>query len=259
MDIPVVILCGGMGTRLKEETDFRPKPLVPVGDKPILWHIMKIYAEQGFNNFIICLGYKGEMIKEYFLNYPMHNADFTLSLRDGNKWYHNGQVNEDWKITFVETGLKSLTGTRIKKVEKYIHTDEFFCTYGDGVANVDLKALLEHHKKTGRLATITGVKQPSKYGFVEVDESFNIKKFEEKPIVDSYVNGGFFVFNKKVMDVIGDQDVMLEKEPFERLVGTGQISLYFHNGFWHAMDTFKEMQTLNDIWNGGNAPWKMWK
>jgi len=258
MDCPVVILCGGKGMRLREETEFRPKPLVEIGGKPILWHIMKSYAHQGYKNFILCLGYKGDMIKDYFLNYSKYSSDFTLNLKNGSTLYHNNENNEDWNIIFAETGMENLTGKRIKMIEKYINGDTFFCTYGDGVADVDLNKLLDHHVKSNKIATITGVKQPSKYGFVDVDADFSIKRFEEKPVVNSYINGGFFAFDKKIFDYIGNENVMLERAPFDRLVSDRQMSLYFHEGFWHSLDTYKDMEDLNTLWKEGGAEWKKW-
>lgn len=255
----VVILCGGKGTRLKEETEFRPKPLVNIGELPILAHIMKIYAHYGYDDFVLCLGYKGHMIKEYFLNFKWMVNDFTLKLRHGQSEiiHHTNRV-DDLKITFADTGVETLTGGRIKKVEKYIDGDNFMATYGDGLADVNLNNLMKCHMDHGKIGTLTGVHPSSKYGTVDIDSSSVVNVFREKPVLKDLINGGFFVFKKDVFDYI-KSDCMLEREPFKNLARDRQMVLYKHSGFWHSMDTFKDAQNLNKMWSGGNAPWKIWK
>lgn len=257
----VVILCGGIGTRLKEETEFRPKPLVKIGDKPILWHIMKIYSHFGFNDFVICLGYKGELIKEYFVNNEWINSNFTFNIRSKKIELHEPKEFADWNITFVDTGLDVETGARIKRVEKYVNGDFFLATYGDGVGNVDIPNLIEHHKRNKKIATLTGLKPTSKFGTLKIDEINQdlIINFEEKPIMDEWISGGFFVFDKEIFKYLTDSpSCKLEREPFERLAANKQFTVYKHHGFWGCMDTFKEAEWLNKIWNSGKAPWKMW-
>lgn len=256
----VVILCGGRGTRLKEETEFRPKPLVEVGGRPILWHIMKIYAHYGFNDFILCLGYKGEMIREYFLNYEIKNNDFTLQLGNGKVKVHDKSREENWKITFVDTGEKALTGARVKRVEKYVDGDRFMLTYGDGVADVRINEIIKHHQKQGKIGTITGVHPPSRFGELALNGG-RITEFNEKPQVkEGFINGGFFVFQKEFFQRLNnDDECYLEKEPLEGLVADNQLSAYLHNGFWQCMDTQRELDILNQLWAAGKAPWKVWK
>lgn len=254
----VVILCGGMGTRMKEETEFKPKPLVHVGNKPILYHIMKIYGHYGFTDFVLCLGYKGEMIKEYFLNYDHMNNDFTIDL-DGKKniVFYDSHRESDWTVTLADTGISTNTGGRIKQVEKYVEDEAFLATYGDGVADIDLARLLRHHEKKGKLATLTGVHPLSRYGVIKHDEDDLICGFKEKPRLDGWINAGFFVFNREFFDYIGADDI-LEKEPLERLSKDEQLTLYKHRGFWQCMDTFKDASLLNNMWAQGEAPWKVW-
>jgi len=256
-DLPVVILCGGRGTRLREQTEFMPKPLVKIGNKPILWHIMKHYSHYGFNNFILCLGYRGDSIKEYFLNYDSMLNDFTLNLKGKKeKLYNHTNTTEDWNITFADTGFNTLTGGRIKRIEKYIKADNFLATYGDGVSNVDIKKLIEFHKTKGKVATLTGAHPWSKYGTVHADENGIVTEFKEKPILKDIINGGYFVFKKEIFDYIKD-DIMLENEPFDKLAEKREMALFKHDGFWHCMDTYKDFQDLNDIWKA-EAPWKIW-
>jgi len=255
----VVILCGGVGTRMKEETEFKPKPMVRIGEKPILWHIMKIYSHYGFNDFILCLGYKGDMIKEYFLNYDCMNNDFTIDLgcKDKISFYGN-HCESNWRVTLADTGLETNTGGRIKKIEKYVDGDTFFATYGDGVADINLKKLLEHHKTKGGVATLTAVHPLSRYGVIESDDEDMIKGFKEKPKLDGWINAGFFVFNKDVFDYL-DGNCVLEKTPMERLSGKGELAVYHHSGFWQCMDTFKDSELLNHLWSSSSAPWRVWK
>ncbi len=251
----VVILCGGAGTRLREETEFKPKPMVSIGGKPILVHIMEIYASHGFKDFILCLGYKGDMIKDYFLNYYWTVNDFSLDLSsDKDAMTRHTRKNHDFNITFVDTGEETQTGGRVKQIEKYIDTDDFMLTYGDGVSDVNIKELWEFHKKHNKIGTLTGVHPWSKYGVVNVDPEGTVLKFREKPILKDWINGGFFVFKKEIFSLL-KEDCMLEKEPFEKMAKDRQIVLYKHEGFWHCMDTYKDFQDLNKIWNSGQVPW----
>jgi len=257
-DIPVVILCGGMGTRMKEETEFRPKPLVEIGDKPIVWHIMSGYAHYGYDNFILCLGYRGEMIKEYFLNYETMSNDFTINLGSKKEViYHNSHAEENWDVTLANTGLLTNTGGRIKRIASYIKSDYFFVTYGDGVADVNLEELLKSHRESGKIATLTGLHPFSRYGVFELDQAGEVAGFKEKPRMADWVSGGFFVFNREFFDYL-DDDCVLEKEPLENLVRDGQLNVYQHQGFWHCMDTYKDAKVLNEMWNNKQAPWKVW-
>ena len=257
----VVILCGGMGTRLKEETEFKPKPLVSVGGKPILWHIMKIYSSYGFNDFILCLGYKGDMIKQYFLNYESQSYDFTLNLKSKMlKTYDKDKV-PDWKITFVDTGLHSNTGARIKKIEKYIDGERFFLTYGDGVANVNIGRLLEFHKDHGRIGTVTTVRPSTRFGNLTIDEKNRITDFTKKTLMhEGWIDGGFFVFESAIFDYLSeDEDCMLEDKPLKQLAADCQFVSFKHKGYWQCMDTYRDYLHLNDIWDSGAAAWKLWK
>lgn len=256
----VVILCGGQGTRLREETEFRPKPLVEIGGKPVLLHIMKSYAHYGFRDFILCLGYRGQMIKEHFLNYEAMNNDFTVSLGSKPEIHHHGSHDEDgFRVTLADTGLDSMTGTRIKAVQKYVGTETFMVTYGDGVSDVDLKALLAFHKSHGKLATVTTVKPISRFGVLQVDDAGHVGGFDEKPELEGWINVGFFVFEPKVFDYLSaDPSCTLEQEPLQRLAKEGQLVAYRHPGFFYAMDTYREFKLLNTLWDSGQAPWKVW-
>ena len=257
-----VILCGGIGYRLKEETEFKPKPMVTIGNKPILWHIMKIYAHYGFNDFIIALGYKGDYIKDYFLNQKYFLHDFTLSTKSGHTKIHRRSAGEsgvdNFTITFVDTGAETLPGERILRVAEYIpKTDEdFMVTYGDGVSSIDVKKLVAFHKKQKTIGTITGVHPRSKYGQVRVDDKNRIREFVEKPSLKEWVNGGFMVFNKKFFKYLRPGE--FEHKALHRLVSDNQLSLYVHDGFWHAMDTYADVENLNTYWNSG-PEWKVWK
>jgi glucose-1-phosphate cytidylyltransferase len=255
----VVILCGGQGTRLREETEFKPKPLVEIGGLPILWHIMKHYSTSGHNDFVLCLGYKGRMIKEFFMDYEWDAFDFSMNLRQKSHMYHRTHEIEDWNITFANTGEKTLTAGRIKAIEKYIPIDHkyFLLTYGDGVANVDINALIAFHEAQRKLVTITGVHPMGKYGILDVNAKSEITNFAEKPPSDDFINGGFMVVDRRVFQTI------LHDGPFEvdilpALAKEGQLALFPHNGFWHAMDTYKDYQDLNAMWEKG-APWKTWE
>ncbi len=260
-DIPVVILCGGMGTRLREASEQLPKPLVDIGGRPILWHIMKTYSHHGFRRFVLCLGYRSWSIKEYFLRYRENLSDFTVCLKDDHKpIYHNNLGDEDWEVTCVETGLLTGTGGRIGRVEPYVDADTFMLTYGDGIGNVDLDALLRAHREGGRIGTVTGVHPTSRYGEMSV-RGGQVHEFNEKPTVaEGFVSGGFFVFERAFFDYLStDADLFLEKEPLQRLAQDDQLRVFPHTGFWMGMDTFRDWTELNAMWDQGDAPWKIWK
>lgn len=257
----VVILAGGLGTRLREETEYRPKPMVEIGTKPILWHIMKMYDHYGFHDFVICLGYKSQVIKEYFLNYKLMNSDFTVNLgrHDENLIIHNNHTERDWNVTLVETGEKAHTGARIKKIEKYINGTTFMVTYGDAVADVDIGKLLEFHKEHGKIGTVTGIHLHSRFGELHID-SHCVKRFNEKPSTKEYVNGGFFVFNRRFFSYLNDHDdCILENEPITQLTKDQELMVYPHDGFWQCCDTYRELELLNTLWSNPNPPWKVWK
>lgn len=261
-DIPVVILCGGMGTRLREASEKLPKPLVDIGGKPILWHVMKTYSHYGFRRFILCLGYKSELIRRYFLDYREHANDFTLSLAEdaAPKWHSSGVV-EDWEITFVDTGLLSGTGARVRRVRDYLDTDVFMLTYGDGIGAVDLDQVLRAHREGGRIGTVTGVHPASRYGEMHV-EGDRVSEFNEKPtLATGWVSGGFFAFNREMVDTYLDDDpgLLLEHQPLRRLASDGQLTINPHEGFWMGMDTFRDWTELNQRWDSGDAPWKVWE
>jgi glucose-1-phosphate cytidylyltransferase len=258
--IPVVLLAGGQGTRLREETEYRPKPMVNIGHWPILWHIMKIYAHYGYERFIVCLGYKGEMIRDYFLNYRLRTNDITVSLDHNRIKIHNDPLKESrWEITLSDTGLKAMTGTRLKRIEPYINGDTFLMTYGDGVANVDINGLISFHREHGKIATVTGVLPPSRFGELIAKEN-KVVEFSEKPQThQGLINGGFFVFNRRIFDYLSsDDDCIFERKPLEQLTREGQLMVYPHRGFWQCMDTLRDMQFLNELWDRGEAPWKAW-
>lgn len=256
-----VILAGGLGTRLSEETTLKPKPMVEIGGKPILWHIMKIYSSYGVNEFVICLGYKGYLIKEYFANYYRHMSDITFDLSNNSEIIHSNNA-EKWKVTLVETGENSMTGARIKKIKKYLGDDENFClTYGDGVADVDIAAAIKFHEENKKIATLTAVKPAGRFGVVEIaDDNKTVMQFQEKPSGDgNYINGGFFVMSNKVFDYIPDGDqVTLEQEPLKNLAKDRQLASFKHDGFWYAMDTQRDKIHLEELWATKKAPWKVW-
>ena len=255
-----IILCGGRGMRLQEETEFRPKPLIPIGGRPILWHIMKTYAHYGFRDFVLCLGYRGEMIKDYFLNYEAMSSDFTIRL--GHQYslnYNDAHKEQDFTITLAETGLETMTGGRIKRVERYIDGDTFMVTYGDGVADIDIQALVKYHQQHGRLATVTAVHPVSRFGMLTLDDSSAVLSFAEKPQMESWVSAGFFVFSRKVFDYLKDDDCVLEREPLERLAREGELMAYRHHGFFYAMDTYRDYKVLNELWDSGQTPWRKWE
>lgn len=256
----VVILCGGLGTRLREETEFKPKPMVNIGKRPILWHIMKIYSHFGFNEFILCLGYKGEMIREYFFNYELLNSDFTIEFGDSKSIEVHGNHSETgWKVTLADTGESTLKGARLKKIEKYIDGDNFMVTYGDGVSNIDIGALLSYHKSHGKMATVTGVNPASRFGELKVKGDNVIRFTEKKDIGSVRVSGGFFVFNREIFDYLNfDDSCDLEIGPLEKLADEGQLMVYKHKGFWACMDTLRDVDYLNNLWRQNIAEWKVW-
>jgi glucose-1-phosphate cytidylyltransferase len=256
----VVIFCGGAGTRLREETEFRPKPMVHIGSRPILWHIMKIYSAYGFRDFILCLGYKGEIIKDYFLNYEVLNCDFTIELYNGKKvTLHSSHEEKNWRVTLADTGETALKGARLKRVEKYIDDDTFLMTYGDGVADVDLEKLVDFHFSHGKLVTITGINPVSRFGELKLQGNKVVKLVEKEEFGKSFVSGGFFVFGRAIFDYLTDDDACdLEIGPLERIAEQGELMVYKHKGFWACMDTMRDMDYLNRLWNGQNAPWKIW-
>lgn len=255
----VVILAGGLGTRLSEETDLKPKPMVEIGGKPILWHIMKIYSAYGFNDFIICCGYKGYMIKEYFANYFMHQADITVDLGKNSIEIHKSKA-EPWKITLVDTGMNTMTGGRIKRVMDYVGNKSFMLTYGDGVSNINIKALVEFHWKAQKLATVTAVQPSGRFGAIALSEEFTVRSFTEKPAADgSWINGGFFVLEPGIFDYIKDDDATVwERSPLESLAKDNQLAAFKHTGFWRPMDTLRDRIELDNMWNTGKAEWKIW-
>jgi glucose-1-phosphate cytidylyltransferase len=256
----VVVLCGGLGTRLREETEYRPKPMVEIGGRPMLWHIMKLYAHRGFADFVLCLGYRGNMIKEYFLNYEAMNNDFTICLGQESKIQYNAVHEEQgFQVTLADTGLATMTGGRLKRIEKYIDGDIFMLTYGDGLADLDVRKLLDFHYHHGKIATVTAVLPPSRYGVLQISNSGQVDKFLEKPRTESFASAGFFVFHRRVFDYLGNDDAcVLEHEPLERLAADGQLVAYQHEGFFYAMDTYREYQYLNELWASNQAPWRVW-
>lgn len=262
--IPVMILCGGMGTRLREETEVRPKPMVEIGGRPILWHIMKLYASAGFKEFVLCLGYKGHVIKEYFLNYHTYHTDVTVELgRPEAVQYHNSHPEEDWRVTLVETGDAAQTGARVAKAGRYLGRSETFClTYGDGLGNVNLPALIDFHRKHGKIGTVTGVRPPGRFGELRVDTGGQALEFSEKPqVTEGVINGGFFVFQQEFLQRYLDKsdELVLENQPLQQLARDGELMVYLHEGFWQPMDTYRELKLLDQLWNSGSAPWKVWR
>lgn len=258
----VVILCGGMGARLREETEYRPKPLVDIGGRPILWHIMKLYAHHGFQDFVLCLGYRGNMIKEYFLNYEAMNNDFTVQLgqHDGRIVYHGTHDERGFSVTLADTGLDTMTGARVKRIERYIDGDTFMLTYGDGVSDLHIGKLLTFHQSHGRLATVTTVRPPSRFGLLKLAANGRVLDFAEKPQTDGWASAGFFVFNRRVFEYLSaDASCVLERRPMEELAADGELVAYRHDGFFYAMDTYREYLYLNELWSRGEAPWAVWK
>ncbi|HEX2659865.1 MAG TPA: glucose-1-phosphate cytidylyltransferase [Polyangia bacterium] len=260
-DLQVVILCGGQGTRIRAVAEDRPKPMVEVGEKPILWHIMKYYSSFGVRRFVLALGHQGDRIVDYFANYRLRHHDFTMNTRDSSaRLFHDAGGDDDgienWEVTMAHTGAETMTGGRIKRVAPHIHGDTFFATYGDGVSNVDLAKLYAFHRAHGGAATLTGVHQPTTFGIVDADDSGRLQSFREKPTLNGYINGGFFVFNRSVFDEIKDDTTVLEDAPFRSLIQKGQLYMFRHDGFWQCMDHYKDYTTLNKIWASGRAPWK---
>ena len=258
----VVILCGGRGTRLREETEYRPKPMVPIGDRPILWHIMKSYAHHGFTEFVLCLGYKGEMIKDYFRNYLWNTCDTTLRLgREPQVEYHTRHNEEEWTVTLADTGEDSMTGHRIHQIRKYLGDDDtFLLTYGDGVGNIDIPGALAFHRRLGRTVTMAAVHPPGRFGELGLNADATVHGFNEKPQAEgAYINGGYMVCDRRVFDFLNDDPtVMFEREPMQRLTAEGQLAAFKHEGFWQPMDTYQEFLLLNRLWAEGAAPWKVW-
>lgn len=256
--IKAVLLAGGMGTRISEESAVRPKPMIEIGGRPILWHILKTYSHHGIHDFVVCLGYKGYVIKEFFSNYFLHASDVTFDMTSNRMEVHHKHA-ESWRVTLVDTGEKTMTGGRIKRIRPYVENDEFFClTYGDGVADVDVSATIEFHRAQGRLATLTGVQPPGRFGALGIEGSA-VTAFQEKPEGDgSWINGGFFVCSPKVIDRIEGDATTWEREPLESLAADGELSVYKHDGFWQPMDTLRDKVHLEELWAKGNAPWKVW-
>jgi glucose-1-phosphate cytidylyltransferase len=255
----VVILCGGLGTRMREETEFRPKPMVEIGGRPILWHIMKSYAHYGFSDFVLCVGYKGQIIKEWFLNYEAWNSDFTLTLGEpGSVEFHGGHLETGWRVTVADTGFETMTGGRVKRVQRYVGDDDvFMVTYGDGLSDVNIGDLLAFHRRHGKLATVTATRPLSRFGVVDVDADQMVRTFREKPVADDWVNSGFFVFGREFFDYLNEESI-LEREPLEALARDEEIMAYRHDGFWRPMDTYRETLLLNELWASGKAPWAVW-
>jgi glucose-1-phosphate cytidylyltransferase len=257
--LKAVILAGGLGTRISEETHLKPKPMVEIGEKPVLWHIMKIYSHYGFNEFIICLGYKGYTIKEYFYNYFLHNCDVTFDVRTQGMEIHQNAA-EPWRVTLVDTGLNTNTGGRVKQIQPYVGNETFMLTYGDGVADVDLNALITFHRDHGKTATVTAVQPQGRYGALAISEEKDVDVFKEKPEGDGgWINGGFFVLQPEVFDLIEDNHTIFEQEPLETLAKTGNLKAYKHDGFWQSMDTLRDKTILEELWRSGKAPWKIWE
>ena len=259
----VVILCGGQGTRLREETEFRPKPMLPIGERPILWHIMKTYAHYGFKEFILCLGYKGHIIKEYFRNYLWNTCDATLYLgQEAKVTFHTRHTEEDWQVTLADTGAESLTGERVYRIRKYLGADDdtFLLTYGDGVGNIDIPGSIACHRRSGKICTLTAVHPPGRFGELSMDDDSSVHGFNEKPQTEiGFINGGYMVCSTRLFDYLEpDHAVMLEQEPLRCMAAEGRMGAYKHDGFWQPMDTFQEFTLLNGLWNEGRAPWKVW-
>lgn len=259
-DIPVLILCGGLGTRIREETEYRPKPMVEVGGRPMLWHIMNIYATHGFTRFILLTGYKGHVIKEYFLNYEALHRDFTVTLgQPDSVQYHDKHGDAGWQVTVLDTGVDTMTGARIKRAERYVTGDRFMVTYGDGVTDLNIKDLVAHHRQAGRLATVTGVRPLARFGELVTDGDRATEFSEKRQVHEGLISGGFFVFERAVFDYLqGTASCQLEAEPLENLTRDGQLTVHVHEQFWRCMDTFRDLQVLNQMWDSGQAPWKTW-
>lgn len=256
----VVILAGGFGTRISEESHLKPKPMIEIGERPILWHIMKMYSHYGFNDFVICLGYKGYCIKEYFAHYFIHESNITFDFRNANeKIIHNNSA-EPWRVTLVNTGIEAMTGGRVKRIRPYIGDEPFMLTYGDGVADIDIRELVSYHESHGKLATVTATQPSGRFGALNIAENDRVRGFQEKPRGDmSWINAGFFVMHPGIFDYIADDSTVLEKEPLENLARDGELAAYKHSGFWQPMDTLRDKNLLEDLWGTGRAPWKVWR
>lgn len=254
----VVLLAGGLGTRLNEETTVKPKPMVEIGGKPILWHIMKIYSHHGYNEFVICLGYKSHYIKDWFYDHFLHNSDFTLNTEDNSITYHKNR-NEKWKITMVDTGDHTMTGGRVKRVKDYIGNETFMLTYGDGVGDINIKELVDFHKKHKRLATVTAVTPEGRFGTIAINDDHMVTAFSEKTDNKVQINGGFFVLEPGVFDYLEDDETIFEKGPLETLANEGNLKAFHHHGFWKPMDTLNDKNKLEELWSKGKAPWKVWE
>jgi glucose-1-phosphate cytidylyltransferase len=253
-----VILAGGMGTRLREETEFRPKPMVEIGDRPILWHIMKTLSTQGINDFVICLGYKGDDIKDFFLNYEARTHDISVKLgRNKGVVQHSESNSENWTVTLANTGALTQTGGRINMIKKYVEGERFLCTYGDGLADLNLNALIAYHESHGKIATVTSVRPTNRFGAMQIDDDHSVTKFVEKPLTEKRVNGGYFIFEPGIFNYLNNEST-LEKEPLESLALNGELKAYLHDGFWQPMDTYRETIELNELWEKHKAPWKIW-
>ena len=256
----VVILAGGLGTRISEESHLKPKPMIEVGDAPILWHIMKYYSSYGFNEFIICCGYKGYVIKEYFADYYLHRSDVTFDFANNNEMIIHNNVAEPWKVTVVDTGLHTMTGGRLKRIQKYVGDQTFMMTYGDGVSDIDLDALLEFHRVHKKAATLTAIQPGGRFGVLDIDDNETVRQFSEKAQEDGgWINAGFMVLEPEVFDYIEGDDTFFEKEPLENLALDGKLAAYRHEGFWKCMDTMRDKGMLDELWNSGQAPWKRWE
>jgi glucose-1-phosphate cytidylyltransferase len=256
--VKVILLAGGLGTRMREETEYKPKPMVEIGGRPVLWHLMKSFSHFGLNEFVVCTGYRGDVIKDYFLNYDARMNDFTAHLGSASRIEMHGMHNEsELQVTVADTGPNTMTGGRVKRIQKYVE-GRFIVTYGDGLADVDITKLLKFHESHGKLATVTTVRPLSRFGVMDLDATGKVERFREKPQTDDYVNAGFFVFESEVFDYL-DEDCVLEQAPLEKLASLGELMAYRHEGFWQPMDTYREFVMLNEIWDSGNAPWKVWK
>jgi len=255
--ISAVILAGGLGTRIREETEFKPKPMVEIGGRPVLWHIMKHLSSYGINRFVVCVGYKGDIIRDYFLNYRSRNNDFTVSLGAAAELnFHSDHKESNWSVTVAETGALTNTGGRVLAIEKYIQGEKFLCTYGDGLSDINIEQLISFHSKKDKIATVTAVRPLSRFGIMELDLYENVSSFREKPQAEGWINGGFFIFKPEIFDYL-TADIVLEKEPLQQLASEEQLCAFKHDGFWQPMDTFRESKLLNDLWNSGKAPWRI--
>jgi glucose-1-phosphate cytidylyltransferase len=255
--IPAVILAGGLGTRIREETEFKPKPMVEIGGRPVLWHIMKHLSSYGIDRFVICVGYKGDIIRDYFLNYRARNNDFTVSLgRKDELKFHSSHEESNWSVTIAETGATTNTGGRVLGIKKYVAGEKFLCTYGDGLSDIDINNLLEFNLQKNKIATVTAVRPLSRFGILDLDGENNVTSFKEKPQAEGWINGGFFIFKPEIFNYLSP-DITLEKEPLQKLAVDNQLSAYKHEGFWQPMDTFRESKMLNELWDSGLAPWRV--